>query len=461
MQKQYCLSELLNLIKVGLKAVAPECYWVVAEIGEMNVNYSGHCYLELIERNEDDNLISAKIRATIWASQYRMLKQYFESVARHRFEKGLKVLVRVSVEFHQLYGLSLNVRDIDPTYTIGEQQRIKQQIIEQLKAEGVWDMNRRHKLPVVIERVAVISSETAAGLGDFMQHIESCGWDISCKLFAAVMQGEQASESVVDALDRVADEVDDFDVVVIIRGGGSQSDLACFDDYWLCFNITQFPLPVLTGIGHERDDSIADMVAHTRLKTPTAVADFIIGTWNDFSHRIEKDYERLYAAVDRFFESKRNLVERYYLSLDNLFHKQMNNKRLKVASMQNRLLAYKDSYYNRLQARVDEYYNRLPKALENVFIKEREKVQGLRNRLEVVSAKRFDCYQQKIDRLREKIVERDPQTYLKRGYTVTTDSKGIIVRSSKRLNEGEIMFTHFADGKVESKINRIENEDKE
>lgn len=275
------LSELQRRIKGAVEAALPMPLWVAAEIAELKVNYSGHCYLELVEKAEpaaarrraDTGAVpKAQARAVIWRSQYAMLSAYFEAETGCRLEAGMKVLAKVLVSYHELYGLSLQVVDIDASYTLGEVERQRQLTIRQLQADGVWEMNRETEMPLLVQRIAVVSSSAAAGYRDFCNELRGGGYAFSVTLFDAVVQGAAAEESLVSALCAVAERADEFDAVVLIRGGGSASDLSCFNSYRLCSYVAQFPLPVITGIGHDKDTSVADMVAHTALKTPTAVA---------------------------------------------------------------------------------------------------------------------------------------------------------------------------------------------
>jgi exodeoxyribonuclease VII large subunit len=268
------LSELNGMVRQVLTEAFPTKLWVVAEISELKTQRSGHCYLVLIEKDTFTDKVVAQARATIWSYIYRILKPYFETTTGQVLIEGLKVLVQVTVEFHELYGYSLNIQDIDPTYTLGDLARRKTDIINKLTREGVIDMNKGLDFPLVPQRIAVISSETAAGYQDFTNHLNTNqgGYVFYTKLFSALMQGPQTEVSVIRALERIYEYEDLFDVVVIIRGGGSQFDLSCFDNYNIAFHVAQFPLPVITGIGHEKDNSVVDLVAHTRLKTPTAVA---------------------------------------------------------------------------------------------------------------------------------------------------------------------------------------------
>ena len=269
------LVELNKLIQDTLKNNLEPSYWIVAEIGELRVNQKGHCYLELLQN--DDNKVVAKVKATIWSYTYRNLSTWFQGITGQPLTEGLKILANIKISFHELYGFSLNIQDIDASYTIGEKEKQRQEVINKLISEGVFDMNKEHSLPLVPQNIAIISSPTAAGYGDFLQHLDEnpYGYAIKSKLYETIMQGADAPNSIIKALHKI-NKLDSYDLVVLIRGGGSQLDLECFDDYDLCSHLAQFPMPVITGIGHERDDTISDMVAHTKLKTPTAVAEFII-----------------------------------------------------------------------------------------------------------------------------------------------------------------------------------------
>lgn len=277
--------------------------WVAAEISELKVNYSGHCYIELVEKADEPAATSprggrastsvprAQARAVIWRSQHAMLSAYFEAETGSKLAAGMKILAKVLVSYHELYGLTLQIVDLDASYTLGEVQRQRQMTIKRLQADGVWDMNRETAMPMLVQRIAVVSSASAAGYRDFMNELRSGGYAFRTELFDAVVQGAAAEESVTAALSAIAERAEEFDAVAMIRGGGSATDLSCFDSYLICSYVAQFPLPVITGIGHDKDTSVADMVAHKALKTPTAVAAWLtdrmarIETWLDESAR--------------------------------------------------------------------------------------------------------------------------------------------------------------------------------
>lgn len=295
------LSELQARIRRAVDGEFPFPLWVTAEISELKVNQSGHCYLELVEKGDGQTVPKAKASAVIWRNSYSSLSAYFKVTTGSDLAVGLKILCQVSVSYHELYGLSLVISNIDPSYTLGDWQAERQRTIDALHADGVWDMNRELPLPDVCQRIAVISSATAAGMRDFIKELGSFGFRFSVTLFEALVQGTAAEQSITDALCRIADRADEFDVVAIIRGGGSQSDLACFNSYRLCSYIAQFPLPILTGIGHDKDTSVADMVASTALKTPTAVADFLGDRAASTLAALEQSEVGLRNAVSAFF----------------------------------------------------------------------------------------------------------------------------------------------------------------
>ncbi len=281
------LSQLQGRISIALADALPLPVWVSAEVADIKINASGHCYIELIEKNEKTGATEAQARATIWRSQVMSTIGRFEQESGQRLTKGMKILFKATVQHHAVYGLSLQIQQIDALHTIGDMELRRQQTIAQLQKEGVWDMNRSLTMPLVVQRIAVISSATAAGYQDFMNELARSAYRIETELFEATMQGERCDESIVAALYAVAERSEEFDALAIIRGGGSTSDLECYNSYLLAFAVTQFPLPVLTGIGHDKDTSGTDMVAHTPLKTPTAVAAWIDQRATDFDGALE------------------------------------------------------------------------------------------------------------------------------------------------------------------------------
>lgn len=296
--------------------------WVAAEISELKVNYSGHCYIELVEKADEPSATSprgsrasssvprAQARAVIWRSQHAMLSAYFEAETGSKLAAGMKILAKVLVSYHELYGLTLQIVDLDASYTLGEVQRQRQMTIKRLQADGVWDMNRETAMPMLVQRIAVVSSASAAGYRDFMNELRIGGYAFRTELFDAVVQGAAAEESVTAALSAIAERAEEFDAVAMIRGGGSATDLSCFDSYLICSYVAQFPLPVITGIGHDKDTSVADMVAHKALKTPTAVAAWLTDRMARIEAWLDESARRLHDTAVAATRNERLRLER-------------------------------------------------------------------------------------------------------------------------------------------------------
>jgi len=303
----FTLSELSYQVEEALQNELDSTYWVRAEIASISTR-SGHAYLDLVEKSPSGQL-AAKLRATCWANVYGLLLPYFQSETGSELQTGMQILVEVEVSFHAVYGLSLNIINIDPSYTIGDLARQRQQTILRLQQEGVFDLQRSLTLPTLIQRIAVISSGKAAGYEDFIHQLQQSGFSFQYRLIEATMQGENAATSILSALHTISDEIESFDAIIIIRGGGASIDLNCFDDYNLCCHCAQFPLPILTGIGHTRDISILDMVAHTCLKTPTAVAAFLIDRFSFQQEHLQQLRLRLRQTAERQITLRRHRIE--------------------------------------------------------------------------------------------------------------------------------------------------------
>lgn len=412
MTESYSLSELGKCIKMTLKTAFAEPVWVRAEISEMHENVSGHCYLDLIEKADDTDVLVAKQKATIWAFTYRMLKPYFESETGATLRAGMKVLLLCEVEFHEVYGVSLNVRDIDPAFTVGEMAVRRAEIIRRLTDDGIVDMNKQQPLAPVPQRVAVISSATAAGYGDFCDQLRNnvFGYTFYTKLFPATMQGAQTEQSVVAALDKICDFIDNFDIVVIIRGGGATSDLVAFDNYNLALHCAQFPLPIISGIGHQRDESVVDLVAHTRVKTPTAAAEFLVARINDFEKNIDE-------MAQNVAFSAREVVH------DELLRLQQRIARLSV--------------------------------VQRVCVRHDAALQYLTMRLRNAAKMAISSEEKRMALVEKSIEYADPATLLRRGFTLTT-KHGKIVKSVCDVAPGDIVTTHLADGAFTAMVQQCE-----
>lgn len=305
------LFTLNNIVRGAIAKGVPGAYWVTGELSEVRETAAGHCYIELVERNEMANDIVAKARGTIWSRIYSLLKPYFLEQTGEPFAAGLKVLLKVTVVFHELYGYSLDVCDIEPSFTVGDVARRRQMILNRLAAEGVLHLNKELPFPALPQRVAVISSSFAAGYGDFCDQLANnpYGFVFYPRLFAAPMQGSKVEQGIIAALDKIAQNIDFWDVVVIIRGGGATSELSCFDTYDLANNCAQFPLPVITGIGHHRDDTLIDAVAHTRVKTPTAAAEYLVQCMAARAAEVDELASSITSAVRNCTEGCKRRVE--------------------------------------------------------------------------------------------------------------------------------------------------------
>ena len=337
------LLELNALVRRSLEQCLPDEYWIQAELSDVRSNTTGHCYLEFIQKDPRSNSLVAKARGVIWNNIYRLLKPYFEESTGQLFTSGIKVLVKVTVQFHELYGYSLTVLDIDPTYTLGDMARRRREILLQLEEEGVLTLNKELEMPVLPQRIAVVSSATAAGYGDFCHQLKhnSGGFFFYTELFPALMQGNQVEESVLAALDCINARISEFDVVVIIRGGGAASDLSGFDTYLLAAACAQFPLPVITGIGHERDDTVLDSVAHTRVKTPTAAAELLIQRVGEAAERLEELSACLQQGAYTLLEQEQRRLVTMQARIPALVHRKLSEARFTL------LTARKDLYKRR------------------------------------------------------------------------------------------------------------------
>ncbi|MDR1003626.1 MAG: exodeoxyribonuclease VII large subunit [Prevotellaceae bacterium] len=405
----YSLYELNLLVRETLAQSLSHEYWVQAELSDVRSNSSGHCYLEFVQKSPNGNSLLAKARGTVWASTFALLKPYFEQTTGQAFVSGIKVLVKVAVCFHELYGYSLSVLDIDPTYTLGDMARRRREILQQLEKEGVLLLNKELPMPLLPQRVAVISSATAAGYGDFCHQLthNPHGYYFHTELFPALMQGNGVEDALLKALDAILCRQSDFDVVVIIRGGGATSDLSGFDTYLLAAACAQFPLPVITGIGHERDDTVIDSVAHTRVKTPTAAAEYLIDCLQTAADALNQLTERLHAGTFALLTGERR--------------------------------------------RLDAFRNRIPATVLRRL--SREKTSLLLMRQQLVRAVPLFCTRQRhrLDLLQQRVADASPQKLLARGYSITLHN-GKAVKDAALLSDGDRLETRFAQGEVVSVV---------
>ena len=406
------LSQLNSLVGKEVKKALPDTYWVLAETSDVRPNKNGHCYLELLEKNGTS--IIAKARGYIWNSTFQLLNPYFEKVTGQAFVSGIKILVRVSVEFHPLYGYGLNIVDIDPTYTLGDMQQQRKEILAQLEKDGVLNLNKELELALIPQRIAVISSATAAGYEDFINHLSKnkYGFVFYPVLFPAIMQGEQTEKSIIKALDRIYQHQENFDLVIIIRGGGATSDLASFDSYELASNCAQFPLPIITGIGHERDDTILDFVAFYRAKTPTAVADYLITKTGEFYNFLIDCQSNIIDNVQQILLNNQEYIDRisYYLPI------------------------YTNGVIEKHKLSQLQIKTGLQKSTKQFLLNKKNALQTIESFIKLSS----------------------PDYILSKGYSITLKN-GKALKTTKNLKTGDIVETVLSKGRIKSVISSLKD----
>ena len=388
----------------------PHEYWVEAELSECRES-KGHCYMELIEKDEKTATPIAKAPAKCWSSKWTLVRPYFERTTGQRLVAGMKVLLKVYPQFHEAFGFSWIVTDIDPTYTFGDMARKRQEIIRQLKEEGVFDLQKELSLPLFCQRIAVISSETAAGYGDFCNQLSDnpYGLQFQTWLFPATMQGEGVEQSIIQALNHINAVCEDFDCVVIIRGGGATSDMSGFDTLTLAENVANFPLPIITGIGHDRDESILDMVSHMRVKTPTAAAALLI--------------DHLKHVLDAINNCQNSITR----------------------SVQQKL--------STLQVQLSTVSEAIPRLFSIVKTRHEARLDAIRQKIPMLIERRLISEHHRLEILEEKVKSLDPQLLLKRGYSITFFN-GKAVRDPQQLHQGDEIVTRLEKGSIISKVKR-------
>ena len=405
------MFELNRMVRESIELSMPDEYWVEAELSECRES-RGHCYMELIQKDELSATPIAKASAKCWANKWLTIRPYFERTTGQQLHAGMKVLLKVYPQFHEAYGFSWIVSDIDPTYTLGDMARKRQEIIQKLKAEGVFDLQKELQLPMFCQRIAVISSQTAAGYGDFCNQLADnpYGFQFQTQLFPAIMQGEGVEQSIICALENIYDSQfsnlnSKFDAVVIIRGGGATSDMSGFDTLALAENVANFPIPIITGIGHDRDESILDMVSHTRVKTPTAAAAFLI------SHLKE---------VLDVIDNSKDLITRY--------------AQQKLSTLNSQLSTLSES---------------IPRLFSLVKTRQEAKIESLWIKIPMLLERKLTGDTHRLQLIEERLKALDPTLLLARGYSITMHN-GRAVRDASQLPPGTEIETRLARGTVHS-----------
>lgn len=402
----YTLRQLNLMVRDAIAMQLPDEYWVEAELSECRER-GGHCYMELVEKDDRSNTPIARASAKCWRQTWQMVQPYFERTTGQPLHAGLKVLLKVYAQFHEAYGFSWIVTDIDPTYTLGDMARRRQEIIRQLKEEGVFDLQRELRLPLFAQRIAVISASNAAGYGDFCRQLEDNGYGFhfTIQLFPAIMQGEQVESSIINALNQIYNDISHYDVVCILRGGGATADLSGFDTLALAENVAQFPLPVITGIGHDRDESILDMISHTRVKTPTAAATLLV----DNLLRVLDRIERAQTFVSHFVS---------------------------------------DSIH-RHQQRISQLATLIPTLALRTVSDGRHRIEMLQPRPRLAIERLLTEQKHRLERMALQLQGFDPQILLGRGYSITLKD-GRAVRDPAQVKPGDEIETRIEKGTFKS-----------
>ena len=424
------LYELNSLVSSVIDIDLPDEYWVEAELSEAR-EVRGHCYMELVEKEEFANTPMARASAKCWASRWAVLRPKFERVTGQRLHAGMKLMLRVRAQFHAAYGFSWIVSDINPEYTMGDLARRRQEIIRQLKAAGVFDLQKDLRLPMFAQRVAVISSPGAAGYGDFCRHLadNASHYIYNVKLFAATMQGEDVERSVIDAFERIYERVNEFDAVVIIRGGGATSDMSGFDTLALAENVANFPLPVITGIGHERDECVLDMVSFVRVKTPTAAAQYLIDNLARTDQLLDTLADRIASRVQH----------------------RMEIERVRLASVSERIPMLFSLVKTKEWSRADLLMQRIATAVSRRMVVVTTHLDTVQHTIDTTVRRILDTERHRLDFLAHRVEAENPERLLRRGYSITT-YKGKAVRNASELPEGAVVETRVAQGRFKARV---------
>ncbi len=438
MRKSLTLYELNQLVRETIELSMPDEYWVEAELSEVR-EVRGHCYMQLIQKDDRSNTPIAQASARCWKNTWMEVRPRFEKTTGERMHAGLKLLLKVYPQFHEAYGFSWIVTDIDPTYTIGDMMRKRQEIIRMLKEEGVFDLQKSLSLPMFCQHIAVISSQNAAGYGDFVNQLSNNEYHFrfTTQLFPAIMQGEQVEESIIHALDtiydinqrRLADTVTEapFDCVVIIRGGGATADLSGFDTLALAENVANFPIPIITGIGHERDESILDMVSHTRVKTPTAAAAFLI-------NQLKMVYDEL------------NGIQQDILNALSL---RMEREMSRINRLSNKMTLLFSGVKSRQENILQQYTHRIFSAIDRFIIKEKNKQDRMERTLLPYAEKKMVSEQYRLQLLEQRIEAANPEHILQRGYSITLHN-GRTIKDATQIKSGDRLETRLSSGTIHS-----------
>jgi exodeoxyribonuclease VII large subunit len=453
MTEKLSLTELQLIIRDSLYLALPDAYWVTAEISELKENNAGHCYLELIEKHPEEKNVRARVKAIIWRKRYGFLRAFFENATGESLREGLKILVKTKVEYHEIYGLSLIISDIDPAFTIGEMAMKRQLVIKKLEQEGVFSMNKEIMFPAVPQRIAVISSKNAAGYSDFINQLKSnsFGYIFYTALIESSLQGTETEQGIMNALDRIALNSHLFDLVVIIRGGGSQSDLNWFDSYNIAYHVTQFPLPVITGIGHDKDVSVTDMVANKSLKTPTAVADFLIDSVNSAENHIIDIGSEIIDASQIIFEKNKNRIDASAIKLFPLAQIMMSHVKDKLSSEIIEIINIGKEFIIRAGLIPSNQESKLASAAKSYSSGKEVTLRRNGQRLIAGSVNYLSVNDVMLKNLGNTLQLLNPENVLQRGFSITSIN-GRIIKNSDQISKDDQIDTQLFEGTLRSRV---------
>lgn len=453
MTESRTLLELTTQIKETIMGGMPLDYWVVAETSDLRTNASGHCYLEFIQYDAERRYALAKIRGVIWASTYIRMKEYFFRETGQQLASGMQVMVRVRVQFHQSYGISLVVNNIDPTYTLGDAARRRKEILKKLTLSGVIDDNKTLELPYILKRIAVISSASAAGYGDFVNQLNTnpMGYAFDITLYQAMMQGGKVEETVTDALEHILDSGIAYDIVVLIRGGGASSDLSDFDNYNLALACAQYPIPIMVGIGHERDETVLDFVAAVRVKTPTAAAAYLIDRMDQASSQLESLADQLRFKSQDTIQLSKQIVQDYSSLIPRLANEKIHMAKQRLQSTNQYLMSQVRKVITQGHERLLREEQHLKYLPERYITNGRITLDSTEQRLGYQAERLLTKYRNHLNMVAQRLDDSSPQRALERGYTLTLQD-GKVVKDFNSLPPGTTITTRWLKGERESKL---------
>lgn len=426
----YSLSEITKSIKSVINKTYTRAYYVKAELIKLNLYpHTGHCYPELVEK-EGDRIIT-QMRAVIWKSQVEAINEKFIKITGEKLKDNISILCLATVEFSPQYGLALYIQDIEPTYTLGELMKNKLAVISRLKNEGVFTANKSLQLPLLPKRIAVISVETSKGYSDFMISLNDNNWNycFECELFTSILQGDKAISTICARLTEIEKRKQDFDCVVIIRGGGGDVGLSCYDDYTLAHKVATFPLPIISGIGHSTNESVTDMVAFANKITPTEVAYFLIQKFHDFAIQVEEMQDKMLKYASDLLENQKNKL----LLLENNYH----------------LIAMR--FLTQEKSKLENLQNVIQLSAKQYLTQEKNKLENLQNMTKLSAKNILENQKKDLQSLKEHIELLHPDNVLKRGYSITL-LNGKAVTQAKQIKSGDILTTQLLKGTIESEV---------